>query len=163
MIIDQTVSAGSLKHILRLPHRHFVAQIKQDTARACQKSYFSINSVALTKKFQCNTPQDIATTLKNLYSTADPAASVTWGEMRGIIGRLRRLDDILALFVPRKTKARDWTPPENVRALAKEAEDITQQLESGPLHLGRTVVRDNSRSVRFTEKPSFQMTPDGAK
>ena len=40
--------------------------------------------------------------------------------------------------------------------------DIMQQLESGPLKLGREVSRDGERSITITEERIPKTTPDGA-
>ena len=63
---------------------------------------------------------------------------VTWRELRGIMARLRRLHDILKLFRAPKTKPGHWALPDNIWALSDEAESITQQVMSGPLHLERS-------------------------
>ena len=97
-MIGETVCAGSLKRILEAPRRHFVATANKDTAKGCQKSFFSLDSGALAKKFQCDTPQDLAATLEKLYLTASPETLMTRGELREIIARLRRLHDILGCF-----------------------------------------------------------------
>ena len=39
--------------------------------------------------------------------------------------RLRRLYDALDHFEPQKIRGADWRLPDNLQALAKEAEDIT--------------------------------------
>ena len=154
---------GTLERILEIPRRHFVATTKQNTARGCRKSYFSFDSGALAKDYRCNTPQTLAATLKKLYLKVNQETLVTWGELRGIMAPLRRLYDIFKLFRASKTKRGHWTLLDNIRALSDEAESITQQLTSGPLHLGRTVVHDNGRQIPFTEKPRPKATPDGAK
>ena len=104
VILGRTLYAGSLGRIWKLPRRHFVATTKQDTARGCQKSFFSFDSGALAKDIQCDTPQDLTATLKKLYLTADLETLVTWGELH-----------ILDHFQPKKTRGTDWRLPDKLQ------------------------------------------------
>ena len=79
------------------------------------------------------------------------------------MARLRRLSDILDRLKDKKSRRADWRCPDNLHALTKEAEDITQQLKSGPLKLGWKVLRNGKRSIIMEKQSIPKATPDGAK
>ena len=127
-MLGPTVHAGSLERIWKLPRRHFVKAVSKSTLEKCPKSYFAFNSRALAKEFQRNTPQELAATLRDWGSTGNGEALVAWRDVREIIARLRRLYNILDDFKDKKTRGEHWRLLKNLRTVAQEVEDITQQL-----------------------------------
>lgn len=162
-MLGQNVYAGSLERIWKLPRRRFVRTITRFITKGCQKSYFAFDSRDLAKEFQSNTPQELAATLRDLDLTGNGEALVTWRDVREIMARLRRLYHILDRFKEKNIRRADWRLPENLQALVQKAEDIMQQLESGPLKLGREVPRGGERSIIITKERIPKATPDGVK
>ena len=162
-MLGPTVYAGSLERIFKLAPRRFVERTNKEMATGCRKSYWAFDNRALAKECQMNTSQDLAVTLQDLYSTADREALMTWGAIRGIMARLRRLSHILSPFRYSQTRKADWRLPSDLQALLEEVESITQELTSGPLNLGRDILQADGAPTEFKDKPVHEATPDGAK
>ena len=124
------------------------AEAAQDKKRITQLE----KQVTESAGFQEQLNRKDAATLRDLDSTGNGEALVTGRDIREIMARLRRLYVFLDHFKYKKTRGADWRLPDNLQALAKEAEDITQQLKSGPLQLGWEDSRDSERSIRVTQE-----------